>query len=218
MDQDGNPTSDLVADHAQFRDYSLIQGRWLSPDPYDGSYDFTNPQSLNRYSYSLNNPLGYVDGKINHIAFNSQNQGIGYSSSAGDGSAVSDRDRQFIRWPRYKPRERLFSNRVWKIQPSSGTPLMRAVPKLTTGQIYSLCALAVSLAARGTVPGGSTSGTASPWPSEGTPLTHMPVPGKSGLAFIPMNEDAAKVENPVAGLALVGSLGECVNAVPKANQ
>jgi hypothetical protein len=26
MDQDGNPVSDLVADHAQFRDYSFLQG------------------------------------------------------------------------------------------------------------------------------------------------------------------------------------------------
>jgi hypothetical protein len=33
----------------------------LSPDPYSGSYDFTNPQSLNRYSYVLNNPLSFTD-------------------------------------------------------------------------------------------------------------------------------------------------------------
>jgi hypothetical protein len=33
----------------------------MSPDPYDGSYDATNPQSLNRYSYVLNNPLSLFD-------------------------------------------------------------------------------------------------------------------------------------------------------------
>ena len=33
----------------------------MSPDPYDGSYDIFNPQSLNRYSYVLNNPLALVD-------------------------------------------------------------------------------------------------------------------------------------------------------------
>ena len=48
-------------DHAQFRQYSNTQGRWMSPDPYSGSYDITNPQSFNRYSYVLNNPLSYVD-------------------------------------------------------------------------------------------------------------------------------------------------------------
>ena len=48
-------------DEAQFRYYSSVQGHWLSPDPYSGSYDFTNPQSLNRYSYVLNNPLSYLD-------------------------------------------------------------------------------------------------------------------------------------------------------------
>jgi len=48
-------------DHADFRQYSNAQGRWLSPDPYDGSYDGSNPQSMNRYVYSMNNPLSYVD-------------------------------------------------------------------------------------------------------------------------------------------------------------
>ncbi|MGC1294012.1 MAG: RHS repeat-associated core domain-containing protein, partial [Alloacidobacterium sp.] len=48
-------------DHAQFRQYSEAEGRWHSPDPYDGSYDFSNPQSFNRYSYVLNNPLSFTD-------------------------------------------------------------------------------------------------------------------------------------------------------------
>jgi RHS repeat-associated protein len=53
--------SESNTDHAQFRQYSNTQGRWMSPDPYDGSYDATNPQSLNRYSYVLNNPLSSID-------------------------------------------------------------------------------------------------------------------------------------------------------------
>ena len=42
--------SEDVTSHAQFRNYSSAQGRWLSPDPYSGSYDLGNPQSMNRYS------------------------------------------------------------------------------------------------------------------------------------------------------------------------
>ncbi len=34
-------------------------GRWLSPDALGG--DVTNPQSLNRYAYALNNPTTFVD-------------------------------------------------------------------------------------------------------------------------------------------------------------
>jgi RHS repeat-associated protein len=48
-------------DHAEFRQYSNTQGRFMSPDPYDGSYDPSNPQSMNRYTYALNNPLSNID-------------------------------------------------------------------------------------------------------------------------------------------------------------
>ena len=57
--QDHDFTSDT--DHAQFRQYSSTPGRWMSPDPYDGSYDPSNPQSFNRYSYVLNNPESFID-------------------------------------------------------------------------------------------------------------------------------------------------------------
>jgi len=36
-------------------------GRFLSPDPFLGSADVTNSQSLNRYSYVLNSPLRLID-------------------------------------------------------------------------------------------------------------------------------------------------------------
>ncbi len=48
-------------DHATFRQFSSIQGRWLSPDPYMGSYDLTDPQTFNRYAYVLNNPPSLFD-------------------------------------------------------------------------------------------------------------------------------------------------------------
>jgi RHS repeat-associated protein len=48
-------------EHTLFRKYSAIQGRWLSPDPYAGSMDLANPQSLNRYSYVQNDPVNAYD-------------------------------------------------------------------------------------------------------------------------------------------------------------
>jgi RHS repeat-associated protein len=48
-------------EHAQYREYSNMAGRWLSPDPYSGSYDMSNPQSFNRYAYVQNNPLSAID-------------------------------------------------------------------------------------------------------------------------------------------------------------
>ena len=41
------------------RPYKATHGRWLSPDPLAG--DITNPQSLNRYAYVMNNPTSSTD-------------------------------------------------------------------------------------------------------------------------------------------------------------
>jgi hypothetical protein len=35
--------------------------RFYQPDPWDGSYDLTDPQSFNRYTYVQNDPVNYVD-------------------------------------------------------------------------------------------------------------------------------------------------------------
>jgi RHS repeat-associated protein len=56
LDQDNTAN-----EHAQFREYSNMAGRWFSPDPYAGSYDPSNPQSFNRYAYVMNGPLSYID-------------------------------------------------------------------------------------------------------------------------------------------------------------
>jgi RHS repeat-associated protein len=51
--------SETGLDHTWFRQYSPLLGRWITPDPFAGYLD--NPQSLNRYSYVLNNPLSFTD-------------------------------------------------------------------------------------------------------------------------------------------------------------
>jgi RHS repeat-associated protein len=52
--------AETTSDYAMFRNLGTM-GRFNRPDPYDGSYDPTNPQSLNRYAYVGNNPLTRVD-------------------------------------------------------------------------------------------------------------------------------------------------------------
>jgi RHS repeat-associated protein len=59
MDHDLSATSGL--EHGTFREYHATSGRWMSPDPYSGSYNWSNPQSMNRYTYALNNPFVMVD-------------------------------------------------------------------------------------------------------------------------------------------------------------
>jgi len=46
-------------DYFNARYYSSSMGRMMSPDPVGGS--LSNPQSLNRYAYVLNNPLIFTD-------------------------------------------------------------------------------------------------------------------------------------------------------------
>lgn len=53
------PDSEPGLDHALARYYGSSTGRFLSPDPHSG--DVTNPQSMNRYAYALNNPESFID-------------------------------------------------------------------------------------------------------------------------------------------------------------
>jgi RHS repeat-associated protein len=55
-DRDGN-----ASDDAMHRRYNRWFSRFDQPDPYDGSYNLTNPQSFNRYSYVQNDPVNLVD-------------------------------------------------------------------------------------------------------------------------------------------------------------
>jgi len=55
-----DPATNLYS--ATFRNHSVSQGHWMSPDPAGlAAVDPTNPQSWNRYAYVGNNPLNYVD-------------------------------------------------------------------------------------------------------------------------------------------------------------
>jgi RHS repeat-associated protein len=55
-ERDGNGT-----DEAMFRRYNRWQSRFDQPDPYDGSYSLTNPQSFNRYAYVHGDPVNFID-------------------------------------------------------------------------------------------------------------------------------------------------------------
>jgi RHS repeat-associated protein len=76
---------DMVPDLYDFlyREYHPIQGRWISPDRAGMAVaDPTNPQSWDRYTYLLNNPLQYIDPL-----------GLNYCSP---GSAITDDQGNFI--------------------------------------------------------------------------------------------------------------------------
>ncbi len=51
--------SETSLDAAHFRAFSSTQGRWFSADPLRGSV--FNPQDLNRYAYTTNNPRSRID-------------------------------------------------------------------------------------------------------------------------------------------------------------
>jgi RHS repeat-associated protein len=91
-------------DYFGARYFSGAQGRFTSPDPKQFPHDITDPQSWNKYAYTRNNPLRYIDpdgedwqdylkGAIN--AFTSNNTvGVGRMSGGnGDfktGQAIGD--------------------------------------------------------------------------------------------------------------------------------
>jgi RHS repeat-associated protein len=59
METASPPGASNGLDNFDFRYNSSSLGRFTSPDPLGGS--ISNPQSLNRYAYVLNNPLNFVD-------------------------------------------------------------------------------------------------------------------------------------------------------------
>lgn len=77
--------------HAQSRQYSSAEGRWMRPDPFAGSYDYLNPQSLNRYLYSLNNPLGLLDSSGLACIY-ADKDGHAYADNSEDGDDNEEAD------------------------------------------------------------------------------------------------------------------------------
>jgi RHS repeat-associated protein len=57
-ESDANESS---TDYAIFRNLSYSMGRFNRPDPFGGSYEALDPQSLNRYTYVMNRPMAFVD-------------------------------------------------------------------------------------------------------------------------------------------------------------
>ena len=53
--------SETGTDYAVNRQHSQSIGRFNRPDPHEGSYQYGNPQSLNRYSYVANDPVNATD-------------------------------------------------------------------------------------------------------------------------------------------------------------
>jgi RHS repeat-associated protein len=58
----GTSDSENNADHFGAREHDKTPGRWFSPDPAGlDAVDPSNPQTWNRYTYSLNNPMTFFD-------------------------------------------------------------------------------------------------------------------------------------------------------------
>ncbi len=53
--------SESGLDHMWFRYYNPRLGRFMTTDPYGGSMDISDPQSMNRYAYVNGNPTNYFD-------------------------------------------------------------------------------------------------------------------------------------------------------------
>jgi len=87
-------TSDISSGTEQVslsRRYHPTQGRWLSPDPAGiASMDLTNPQTLNRYAYVMNNPTGNIDPlglfcPVGHCDSGGGGDGVGGGGGGGGG-------------------------------------------------------------------------------------------------------------------------------------
>ena len=53
--------SEIATDYSVYREYNQSIGRFMRPDPFGGSYNFRNPQSFNRYAYTMSSPVNAID-------------------------------------------------------------------------------------------------------------------------------------------------------------
>jgi RHS repeat-associated protein len=74
LEQGDNPG----LENAMFRQYASAFGQWTTPDPYGGSYDWSNPQSLNRYAYVGGSPLAMRDPSGLTSCYGAQNIYVSY--------------------------------------------------------------------------------------------------------------------------------------------
>ncbi len=78
-------------DYFGARYYGSSMGRFMSPDPSGLYYaDPTNPQSLNLYSYALNNPLKFVDPTGLYCFYGGQGDTVENDSDPSDYDFTSD--------------------------------------------------------------------------------------------------------------------------------
>jgi hypothetical protein len=85
------------------RRYNGKWHRFAQPDPYDGSYDLTNPQSFNRYAYVQNDPINFVDptgldeepppGPLDTVVINTRAGHLGtFSGAFGGDTGITTED------------------------------------------------------------------------------------------------------------------------------
>ncbi|MGA2234437.1 MAG: RHS repeat-associated core domain-containing protein [Terriglobales bacterium] len=74
-----------------YREYSPVQGRWMSPDPAGmAAVDSTNPQTWNRYAYVVNSPLNMTDPLGLCYRCRSGGDAGGGEAGGGDGDYIVD--------------------------------------------------------------------------------------------------------------------------------
>jgi RHS repeat-associated protein len=78
------------SDDAMNRRYNRWWSRFDQPDPYEGSYDLTNPQSFNRYAYVQNDPVNLID----PTGLNAEAPTAGGSCDGGRGIWIQDEKNQ----------------------------------------------------------------------------------------------------------------------------
>jgi hypothetical protein len=97
------------------------------PDPYNGSYDLSDPQSFNRYAYSENDPVNFIDptGMDECSEFDSQSACVvhgGVGNTGFPGTSLNTRE-----VPELNPAGELYETYVTRL------PVRRALRRVRAG-------------------------------------------------------------------------------------
>ncbi len=171
---------DIQKYEASFREYDPGLGRWMSPDRLAGN--IMNPQSLDRYTYVLNNPVSNID----PMGLSCIHTDDGTTADNGDGKGCSEMD------------DNPLQENVKGTAPSGAEYYAGLMQLAAHGSMYSMIG---AVSGDGGGGGGATGRSTGAGPQQ----QDVPLPARAQVVLPQVYQSTRSLQSPAAPLVWYGS-------------